>query len=27
MLYAAYQALTDAIGPWQQAAAWTSREL
>ncbi len=27
MLYAAYQALTDVIGPWQQAAAWTSREL
>ncbi|MDP4301785.1 polyhydroxyalkanoate depolymerase [Leptothrix discophora] len=27
MLYAAYQALTDAIGPWQQAAAWTSRTL
>ncbi len=27
LLYAAYQALTDAIGPWQQAAAWTSQAL
>ena len=27
MLYAAYQALSDGLGPWQQAAGWLSQGL